>query len=116
VSACHCTMCRSWSAGPYVGLHHKGPMRFEGQDHVGVYKSSTWAQRGFCKKCGSNLFYQLSEEEYSFSTGLFDDQDLLKLNMQYFIDEKPDHYELGNETKTLTGAEIFEMFAPKADE
>ena len=34
------------------------------------------------------------------------------LEHQVFIDEKPDYYSFANETKNMTGAEIFAQFVP----
>ncbi len=34
---------------------------------------------------------------------------------QVFIDQKPAYYEFANQTKNMTGAELFAMYAP-ADE
>jgi hypothetical protein len=36
------------------------------------------------------------------------------LTSQIFIDEKPAYYTFANQTKTMTGAEVFAMFAPPA--
>ena len=35
ISACHCAMCRTWSGGPFMGLHPKGETDFEGTEHIG---------------------------------------------------------------------------------
>ncbi|MFT5430824.1 MAG: hypothetical protein ACI9OJ_001502 [Myxococcota bacterium] len=56
--ACHCDTCRGWSGGPFLGCH-AASVEFEGADNIARYDSSDWAQRGFCKTCGSNLFYFL---------------------------------------------------------
>lgn len=114
VDICHCSMCRRWVAGPYIGLPHDGDVAFEGADNIGVYKSSDWAERGFCKVCGSSLYYHLlGTDHYSFSAGVLDDQCGLVLTAQIFIDEKPDYYDFANETPKLTGAEVFAAFDAK---
>ena len=43
--------------------------------------------------------------------GLFQDAKLTKLSQQIFIDEKPDFYELANDTPKLTGEEAFAAFS-----
>lgn len=111
VDVCHCAMCRRWSGGPFIGLRHDGEVRFEGGENIGVYKSSEWGERGFCKICGSGLYWRLAESDhYSFSAGALDDQSGLTLTQQIFIDEKPDYYELANETPKLTGEEAVAAF------
>ena len=76
-----------------------------------VYRSSDWAERGFCGVCGTHLFYHLLPSgEYALSAGIFQDQDF-KLAEEIFIDEKPAFYEFRNETRKLTGQQVFEEFA-----
>lgn len=78
------------------------------------FRSSDWAERGFCPTCGTHLFYHLLPgNEYILPAGLFQDQDF-NLSSEVFIDEKPAYYELKNETQKLTGQQVFEQYAPKA--
>ncbi|MFO7478197.1 MAG: GFA family protein [Methyloceanibacter sp.] len=106
VDACHCAMCRRWVGGPYLGLAHTGPVRFTGAEHIGIFKSSDWAERAFCQRCGTSLYWRLSgTQEYSFCAGTLDDQSALELTTEIFIDEKPAYYAFANQTRKLTGAE-----------
>ncbi len=112
VVACHCDMCRRWSAGPFMALNCQ-TVTFEGQENVGRIRSSDWAERGFCTQCGSNLFYHIVDSsDYQIAAGLFDDQSMLRMSLQVFTDRKPEFYEFANETKMMTGAEVIAMFAP----
>ncbi|MHA1164428.1 MAG: GFA family protein, partial [Alphaproteobacteria bacterium] len=114
VGACHCTMCLRWASGPFLELDCGDAVAFEGEENIVRYKSSDWAERGFCGTCGANLFYYLLPTgEYMMSAGAFDDQSGLKFTNQVFIDEKPDWYAFANETKNMTGAEVFALYAPK---
>ena len=86
---------------------------FENQESIGIIRSSDWAERGFCTKCGSNLFYHIvGNSDYQIAAGLLDDQSKLHLSLQVFTDQKPDYYEFANETKMMTGAEVIALFAP----
>ncbi|ATL99845.1 aldehyde-activating protein [Aeromonas sp. CA23] len=112
VNLCHCTTCRRWSGGPLFAVHCGKDVRFSGMAPA-TYRSSEWAERGFCPTCGTHLFYHLlPTDEYIVPAGLFLRDDF-QLASQIFIDEKPDFYELKNETPTLTGQQVFEQFAPK---
>ena len=92
-------------------------MDFEGEEHIERYRSSKWAERGFCRICGSNLFYTIVDSgEYILAAGALDDQSDLTLDSQIFIDEKPAFYEFANETSNMTGAEVFAKYAPPGDE
>jgi hypothetical protein len=112
IDVCHCSMCRRWSSGgPSINLGHDGPVEFSGSESIGLYKSSEWAERAFCKVCGSSLYYHLlGTDHYAFSAGALDDQSGLVLTQQIFIDEKPAYYDLANDTPKLTGAQVFAAF------
>lgn len=91
-------------------------VKFEDETELGIYPSSEWAERGFCKKCGTSLFYRMrSKADYHVSTEAFDDTSDFKLVSEIFIDEKPAHYAFANDTKKMTGAEVMAAFAPKGD-
>jgi hypothetical protein len=111
IDICHCAMCRRWSSGPFIGIGYDGEVVFEGASSLGVYKSSEWAERGFCKQCGTSLYWHYrGSDHYSFAVGTLDDQSGLELAYQIFIDEKPPYYELANDTPRLTGAEAMAAF------
>ncbi|UCH74374.1 MAG: GFA family protein, partial [Rhodospirillales bacterium] len=79
VVVCHCDMCRRWSAGPFMALNCQA-VSFESEQHIGRIRSSDWAERGFCTRCGSNLFYHiLDSSDYQVAAGLFDDQSMLRM-------------------------------------
>ena len=87
---------------------------FDGEENITVYDSSPWAERGFCKICGSHLFYRLKEtQEYQVPAGLFDDQENFHFELQVFTDYKPAFYSFANETVEMTEAEVIEKFAPE---
>lgn len=111
VAACHCQMCRQWGGGPLLAVECGSDVSFSGEDNIGVYQSSEWAERGFCQKCGSHLFYRLKQNsQYYIPVGIFDNSEGFVLEHQVFIDEKPDYYSFANETKNMTGAEVFAQF------
>ena len=115
VSVCHCDMCRRWSSGPFMGVNCQKVM-FEGEEHISRMRSSEWAERRFCAKCGSNLFYHIVEgADYQMSAGLINDQTMLEMSLQVFTDSKPPFYEFANETKMMTAAEVYAAFASPSD-
>lgn len=116
VEACHCTMCRRWGGGPLMAIDIGNDIAIDGTDHIATYRSSAWAERAFCSNCGTNLYYRLVEaNQYALCAGVLDDEADLVLTGQIFIDEKPAYYDLANQTKTMTGAEVFAMYAPPDD-
>ena len=112
VGACHCKMCRRWGGGPFMEVDCGTEIEFDGEDNIAVFGSSDWAERGFCRNCGTHLFYRLRESgQHMVPVGLFEDDQGLEFDTQVFIDERPAYYEFANRTKDLTGEEIFKMFA-----
>ena len=86
---------------------------FECEEAISVFRSSDWAERGFCGKCGSHLFYRLTDSnQYFIPVDIFDDQEPFLFDSQIFIDKKPQYYSFANKTKDMTEAEVFEKYAP----
>lgn len=80
---------------------------------VSTYASSEGVERGFCGRCGTHLFFHHKPTPvWGIPVGLLDDQSNLPLRAEIFIDDKPEFYEFGNETKQMTGAEFFARFRP----
>jgi hypothetical protein len=74
--------------------------------------AGVFAERGFCSKCGSHLFYRLKDSgQYIVPIGLFDAELDVRFACQVFIDEKPAYYAFANESKNMTGAEMFAMYS-----
>lgn len=111
-AACHCSTCRKWTAGPFFAIHCGGDVTFADTAQLGVYRSSEWAERGFCRTCGGTLFYRLvNTPHYEMAVETFDDPSGLIFADEIFIDEKPDRYDFATPTRKRTGAEVFAEFA-----
>lgn len=111
VDACHCAMCRRWSGGPLLAVDCGTALTIEGREHVTVYDSSDWAQRGFCARCGTHLFFRMREGGGHFAVGVLDEPEGLRFATQIFIDSKPGYYRFANATRDMTGAEVMAAFA-----
>jgi hypothetical protein len=111
VEACHCSMCRRWGGSAYVGVQCGSDVLFVGEENVVRYRSSEWAERGFCGRCGSNLFFHyLPKDTYGLLAGLFPDDALLPLSEDIFNDEKPDYYAFAGDAEKMTSAEVMAKF------
>ncbi|MDT8279407.1 MAG: GFA family protein, partial [Erythrobacter sp.] len=102
----HCAMCQRWGGAFYAGV--KGSdAHVSGEDAITVYRSSSWAERAFCGTCGSNLWYRfLPTGGRSFVAGLFDLPQGFGIEQQIFVDEKPDWYDIVQESPMLTGEQV----------
>lgn len=113
VGACHCEMCRKWSGGPLMAVDCGTAVTFEGKQDISIYASSDWAERGFCRQCGSHLFYRLKHGgAYFVPAGLFENSPEFVFDHQVFIDKKPSYYDFSNTTINMTEAEVFAKYAP----
>ncbi|MAX56594.1 MAG: aldehyde-activating protein [Alcanivoracaceae bacterium] len=115
VGACHCDMCRQWGGGPLLAVECEESVQWFGEEKVAVFGSSDWAERGFCRECGTHLFYRLREGGHTaIPVGLFQECENWQLTEQVFIDRKPPFYSFAEQTRNLTGEALFALFS--ADE
>lgn len=111
MGACHCGMCRKWSGGPLLAADCQTEVQISGLENVQVYASSDWAERGFCVKCGTHLFYRLkAAQQYFIPLGFFDGEIDWQFDHQMYIDNKPSFYCFSNETKNLTAEEVIALY------
>ena len=111
VGACHCNTCRKWGGGPLMAVDCGTEVSLKGEEHIGVFNSSEWAERGFCTQCGTHLFFRMKENnQYFVPVGLFQDSADFVFDHQVFIEERPDYYCFANETKDMTGEELFAQY------
>lgn len=108
--ACHCSLCRRWCAGPFLGVHC-GAVTVEAGAELGVYQSSGWAERGFCRACGTPLFYRLQGQPVSvLSLEALETPDAFAFGEEIFIDEKSPLYDFAGTRPRRTGAEVIAAF------
>jgi hypothetical protein len=112
IGACHCGFCRRWGGGPLLAVHCGPNVQFDETEDIAVYASSEWAERAFCKRCGTHLYYKLLPTgEYFIPAGTFDSTDF-QLESQIYIDKKPGYYSFANQTPMLTEKEVIEKYTP----
>lgn len=107
VEACHCAMCRRWGGGAFLSLKGVADPIIDGGQHIVRFQSSDWAERGFCGRCGTHLYYLYKPAgTYSFTAGLFDRLNGFAMTEEIFVDAKPDYYDFAGERERLTEAEV----------
>lgn len=95
-TACHCGQCRKQSghvwASAYVGM---SDLSISGT--VKWYAASESAERGFCPRCGSLLFWRAPDEDtISFSLGALASPTGITLERHIFVADKGDYYEIAD--------------------
>lgn len=117
IGACHCSMCRRWTAGPFLAVEAEGEISFGSEAPVAIFRASEWGERGFCRDCGTTLFWRMQDGSHiALSAGTLDDDTGFTFASEIFIDEKPAYYEFANATTRLTGQQVFEMFGAGEEE
>ena len=96
---------------------HCGPkVQFEGTESIAVYASSEWAERAFCKNCGTHLYYKLlATGEFFVPAGAFESSEF-ELASQIYVDKKPSYYSFANQTPMLTEQQVIEQFTSSGGE
>jgi hypothetical protein len=94
--ACHCTSCRKSSGHYAVGTDApRAAVTVRGGDNVTWYQSSPEVRRGFCRTCGSPLFYDKAGRSwFGIQMGAFDAPTDTHVHVHIFTAEKGDYYEL----------------------
>ena len=106
IEVCQCAMCRRWGGAFYSALSGE-TFSISGEESIATYRSSDWAERAFCKVCGSNLWYRfLPTGNRSFLAGLFSAADRYPVEREILADESAAWSVLSGEQARLTGAEV----------
>lgn len=96
--ACHCVQCRKHSGHYFASTDvPKSSLTVEGEGALAWYRSSDRVRRGFCKACGSSLFWDpVQSRKIAVAMGAFDDPTGTRLHMHIFVAEKGDYYEIAD--------------------
>jgi hypothetical protein len=99
IDACHCTQCRKWSGHFLAGSDvPRSSVTVEGEENITWYHSSEKVRRGFCRHCGSSLFFDpLDREKHDWtgiSMGALELPTNAKIALHIFVAEKGDYYEI----------------------
>ena len=95
----HCTQCRKWSGHFLAGSDvPRSSVMVEGEENITWYHSSEKVRRGFCRHCGSSLFFDpLDREKHDWtgiSMGALELPTNAKIALHIFVAEKGDYYEI----------------------
>ena len=110
--ACHCDMCRKHTSGMFISVATV-PGSVEISGPAKSFRSSDWAERGFCDACGSTLWYgTVADGVRHPAAGLFEDAAGGEMKIEFFADACPHGYALAGDHRKLTTDETAALFAP----
>ncbi|MCM2475750.1 GFA family protein [Rhizobium sp. CG5] len=99
VSFCHCSQCRKQTGLYYATTDvDNDHVEITGSENVTWYRSSDNAGRGFCRTCGSALFWRGDgADQVSILAGALDQPAGLLTGSHIFYADKADFYEIADE-------------------
>lgn len=94
--ACHCSQCARTSENfAAMASCRTGDLSVVASSSLNWFQSSGSVQRGFCSRCGGNLFWRADPGEETYVTlGTLDKPTELKLVKHIFVASKSDFYEI----------------------
>jgi hypothetical protein len=102
---CHCGQCRKFHGhyGAYSNVATKA-ISITGYRNLKWYRSSSFARRGFCKECGSSLFWErLRSGTISIAAGTLDAPTRLRTIRHIFVAHMGDYYRITDKLQKLPG-------------
>ena len=103
VIACHCSQCRKAMSnyGAFTAVA-RGGLAIDNEGEITWFESSPGVRRGFCRRCGSSLFWDNSGAGHvSIAAGTLDQPSGLKQVRHIFVADKADFYEIGDGLEQL---------------
>ncbi len=100
---CHCGQCRRWHGhvAAYTNAA-EADVTVAGKRHVKWYRSSGFARRGFCAKCGSSLFWRRDKSDtLSIAAGTLDGPTGLQTIRHIFVAHAGDYYKTADRLPKL---------------
>ena len=96
--ACHCRQCRKQSGHYFASTDvPRSAVTVHGGDKVTWFRSSERVRRGFCSICGSALFWDPIEKDWTgLSMGAFDGATGTRLRIHIFVADKGDYYDIAD--------------------
>ncbi len=89
---CHCESCRRQTSSPITSFFsiYEKDMMFHGDKSIGTYQSSADVERGFCKECGTPIYYMNKTRagEIDLYAASLDNPENYKPQFHYHWDEK----------------------------
>jgi hypothetical protein len=105
VVVCHCGQCqRNHGYAPGYTAARKAELVIEGEENVAWYRSSEAAQRGFCRRCGSSLFWSAEgRDTLSITAGSLNPPTGLKTVLHIMTADRRDYYTIADGVPQVLG-------------
>lgn len=104
---CHCSMCRKHSGAPALAFVHFSTASFTWLENLPVwYRSSQYAERGFCPSCGSTVGMREAAlgDRVQVCVGSLDEPDRIRIDDHVWVGEKVSWFEIDDELPRFPGS------------
>lgn len=103
VTVCHCSQCRRLSGHLWAATRALfDNLVFAKDEGLTWYASSNFAKRGFCRCCGTSLFYRMNDEDgVGIGAGCLDMPTGLEISQHIFCKDKGDYYDIDGDALQL---------------
>lgn len=103
---CHCSQCAKFNGN--FGAHSKAlksKIIITKDEDLSWYKISDTARRGFCRECGSGLFWDhIEQDTLGIVAGSLDSPTNLRTIGHIFVEDKSDFYEITDDIQQFKGS------------
>ncbi|BAI72197.1 glutathione-dependent formaldehyde-activating GFA [Azospirillum sp. B510] len=106
VVTCHCSQCRRFHGhfGAYITVP-RDTVTFDADGTLSWYRSSSFAERGFCGRCGSSLFWKGDgKREIEIAAGCLDQPTGLTTLCHGYVADKADYYDIADGLEQFAGS------------
>jgi hypothetical protein len=98
-SHCHCSMCRKHHGaafGSYAAARRSEFRWLSGEDQIGRYEATPGVARGFCRRCGSTLFWDAvaNAAHFGLALGTVDGDPGVRPSLHIFVGSKAPWFEI----------------------
>lgn len=101
---CHCIQCQK-ASGHHAAATAAPNDNFTFTEDRGLtwYQSSDYAERGFCRECGSSLFWRMKgRDSLSVFVGCLDGELDLPVLMHIFVEGKKEYYKITDKIRQFS--------------
>lgn len=97
-AACHCSQCRKQSGHYWAATDvARSALTVQGAESLTWFESSPGVRRGFCRVCGSFLFWDpMNQDRVDVAMGAFDGPTQTHLDRHIFTADKGDYYDIAD--------------------
>lgn len=115
-NVCHCEMCQQWSGSAFMSfMVAQTDIEWEGEAQIKTLQSSDWAERAWCRRCGSGLYYHVTDDTpfakiLNMQVGLLDDKSGMRMGREIYHDCRMPGLDIEGDRSRLSRKETLKLF------